>query len=196
VGTRAIELACAQMALWHARSATTLKLNINLSTRELADPLLPARMRQVISATGLAPGSVWLEVTEETLLADRDAAAGALSRLHEVGVRLVVDDFGAGGSSLVSLRQYPLDAIKIDGAFVAELGRSHDSDAICGAILELAHSLGLGAIAEGVETLEQWSALRSLGCELAQGRLFGPARPAADYGDHPASTLGLTPDSA
>ncbi|MFI5046552.1 MAG: putative bifunctional diguanylate cyclase/phosphodiesterase [Acidimicrobiia bacterium] len=196
VGSRAIELACAQMAAWHERSATTLKLNVNLSTRELADPTLPARVARVIGGAGLAPGSVWLEVTEETLLTDREASADALHRLRDVGVRLVIDDFGAGGSSLVSLKQYPLDAIKIDGAFVAELGRSRDGDAVCGAILELAHSLGLGAIAEGVETLEQWASLRSLGCELAQGRLFGPARPAADYGDHPASTLGLAPDSA
>ena len=196
VGARAIEIACRQMAAWHERSATTLKLNVNLSMRELADPALPARVARLIAAAGLVPGSVWIEVSEETVLADRDAAGEALQRLRDVGVRLVIDDFGAAGSSLVALKQHPLDAIKIDAAYVAELGRSQDSDAVCGAILELAHSLGLGAIAEGVETIEQWQALRRLGCELAQGRLFGPARPAADYGDHPASTLGLAPDTA
>jgi diguanylate cyclase (GGDEF)-like protein len=196
VGARVLELACAQMAVWHEHSAPALKLNVNLSARELVDPTLPARLARVIEAAALAPGSVWLEVTEETLLGDRQGAAEGLQRLRDVGVRLVIDDFGAGGVSLVSLKQHPVDAIKIDRAFVVELGRSPDGDAVCAAILELAHSLGLGAIAEGVETIEQWQALRRLGCELAQGRLFGPARPAADYGDHPASTLGLTPDSA
>ena len=196
VGARAIELACTQMAAWHERSAPALKLNVNFSARELVEPTFPSHVGGLIAAAGLAPGSVWLEISEATLLADRGAAAEGLHRLREVGARLVIDDFGAGGASLVSLKQYPVDAIKIDRAFVAELGRSRDGDAVCGAILELAHELGLGVIAEGVETVEQWQALRRLGCELAQGRLFGPPRPAAEYGDHPANTLGLAPDSA
>ena len=94
----------------------------------------------------------------------------------------MIDDFGTGASSLVSLKEFPFDAIKIDRAFVADLGRNRDSDAICSAIVELAHSLGLCAIAEGVETMEQFAALRALGCELGQGHLFGPARPASEYG--------------
>src|SRR5262249_26985016 len=89
VGARAIELACRQMAEWHERSASTLKLNVNLSARELIEPTLPGRLAQVIGAAGLAPGSVWLEITEETLLADRDGAAEGLQRLRDVGVRLV-----------------------------------------------------------------------------------------------------------
>ncbi len=114
-----------------------------------------------------------------------------MGRLHELGVRLVIDDFGTGASSLASLKHFPLDAIKIASTFVADLGRDRDSDAICSAIVELAHSLGLCAIAEGVETLEQFAALRALDCELAQGHLFGPARPAEDYGATPAATLGV-----
>ena len=191
IGMWAIEEACRQMAAWHRADTATLKLNVNLSSREFAEQTLAAQLKRIIGETGLPAGALWLEITEETLLVDRDASEGALRQLHELGVRLVIDDFGAGGSSLVSLKQFPFDAIKIDGAFVADLGKQRDSDAICSAILELAHSLDLGAIAEGVETLEQWSALRSLGCELAQGRLFGPARPAADYADHPAAALGL-----
>ena len=103
----------------------------------------------------------------------------------------MIDDFGTGASSLASLKHFPLDAIKIASTFVADLGRDRDSDAICSAIVELAHSLGLCAIAEGVETLEQFAALRALDCELAQGHLFGPARPAEDYGAAPAATLGV-----
>ncbi len=145
----------------------------------------------MIGETGLPAGAVWLEITEETLLHDRESADRTLSRLHEIGVHLVIDDFGAGASSLVSLKQFPLDAIKIDRAFVADLGANRDSDAICSAIVELAHSLGLCAIAEGVETMEQFASLRAIGCELGQGRLFGPARPAIDYGDTPSATLGV-----
>ena len=148
-------------------------------------------MKRIIGDIGLPPGAVWLEITEETLLHDRDASDRTLAQLHEIGVRLVIDDFGAGSSSLVSLKQFPLDAIKIDRAFVADLGADRDSDAICSAIVELAHSLGLCAIAEGVETMEQFAALRALGCELAQGRLFGAARPAEDWGATPATMTGV-----
>jgi EAL domain-containing protein (putative c-di-GMP-specific phosphodiesterase class I) len=178
------------MAEWHT-SGEALKLDINVSAREFAEPTFPAQVKRVIGGTGLAPGAVWLEVTEDTLARDRDAADQSLRQLHEVGVRLVIDDFGTGASSLVSLKEFPFDAIKIDRAFIADLGRNRETDAICSAIIELAHSLGLCAIAEGVETMEQFTALRALGCELGQGHLFGPARPASDYGVTPAATLGV-----
>jgi diguanylate cyclase (GGDEF)-like protein len=191
IGTWGIEQACRQMAEWHHGSGESLKLDVNVSAREFAEPTFPAQVKRVIGGTGLAPGAVWLEITEDTLEQDREAADRALHQLHEVGVRLVIDDFGAGVSSLVSLKQFPFDAIKIERAFIADLGRNRESDAICSAIIDLAHSLGLCAIAEGVETLEQFAALRSLGCELAQGHLFGPARPAAEYGTAPAAMLGV-----
>ena len=184
------------MAEWHGGTGPTLKLNLNLSARQFGEPTLPAQVKRIIGDTGLAPGSVWLEVTEATLLDDRDASDVTLRQLREIGVRLVIDDFGTGTSSLVSLKQFPIDAIKIASTFVADLGRDRDSDAICSAIVDLAHSLGLGAIAEGVETLEQFASLRALECEMAQGHLFGPARPAEEYGAQPSATLGVvrTPD--
>lgn len=192
MGMWVIEHSCRQMAEWHRGGAgASFKLDLNLSAREFADPSLPAHVKRAIGESGLPPGAVWLEITEGTLLHDRDASDRTLAQLHEIGVRLVIDDFGAGASSLVSLKQFPLDAIKIDRAFVSDLGASRDSDAICSAIVELAHSLGLCAIAEGVETMEQFASLRALGCELAQGRLFGAARPAADWGPMPASTTGV-----
>ena len=196
VGTWAIEHACRQMASWHGGSGATLKLNLNLSARQFAEPTLPAQVKRIIGETGLAPGSVWLEITEATLLHDREASDQTLRQLHEIGVRLVIDDFGTGASSLVSLKQFPIDAIKIAATFVADLGRDRDSDAICSAIVDLAHSLGLCAIAEGVETLEQFAALRALDCELAQGHLFGAARPAEEYGATPSATLGVVHDDS
>jgi diguanylate cyclase (GGDEF)-like protein len=191
LGLWTIERACRQMASWQEHAGATLKLNLNLSTRQFADPALPAQVKRIIGDTGLAPGAVWLEITETTLFDDREASELTMGRLHELGVRMVIDDFGTGASSLASLKHFPLDAIKIASTFVADLGRDRDSDAICNAIVDLAHSLGLCAIAEGVETLEQFAALRALDCELAQGHLFGPARPAEDYGTAPAATIGV-----
>jgi diguanylate cyclase (GGDEF)-like protein len=191
IGNWALEEACRQLARWHAGDGGTLKLNVNLAARQFAEPTLAAQVKRIVSDSGVDPGDLWLEVTEETLLQDRETADLALRQLHEVGVRLVIDDFGSGASSLVSLKHHPIDAVKIDRAFVAELGRDRDAEAICNAIIALAHSLGLCAIAEGVETLEQFAALRSMGCDLAQGHVFGPARPAADFGDTPAATLGV-----
>ena len=193
IGTWAIEQACRQMAEWHGSAGEALKLDVNVSAREFAEPTFPAQVKRVISNSGLSPGALWLEITEDTLAQDRDAADQALRQLREVGVRLVIDDFGTGASSLVSLKQFPFDAIKIDRAFIADLGRNRESDAICSAIVELAHSLGLCGIGEGVETMEQFAALRALGCELGQGHLFGPARPAQEYGPVPAATLGVEP---
>ena len=143
IGNWTIEQACRQMAEWHDGSGSTLKLNLNLSARQFGEPTLPAQVKRIIGETGLAPGSVWLEITEETLLDDRDASDSTLRQLHEIGVRLVIDDFGTGASSLVSLKQFPIDAIKIASTFVADLGHDRDSDAICSAIVDLAHSLGL-----------------------------------------------------
>jgi diguanylate cyclase (GGDEF)-like protein len=191
LGMWTIEHACRQMAAWQQHAGATLKLNLNLSTRQFTDPALAAQVKRIIGETGLAPGAVWLEITETTLFHDRDLSEQTMGRLHELGVRMVIDDFGTGASSLASLKHFPLDAIKIASTFVGDLGRDRDSDAICSAIVELSHSLGLCAIAEGVETLEQFAALRALDCELAQGHLFGPARLAEEYGAAPAATLGV-----
>ena len=192
IGTWVLEEACRQMARWHAGAGQALKLSLNLSVREFADPRLTDEVQRILHDTGLAPGSVWIELTEEALLADRETTERVLTRLREVGVRLVIDDFGTGASSLVSLKQFPIDAIKIAHTFVADLGKHRDGSAICRAIIDLAHSLELCTIAEGVETLDQLVSLRSLGCELAQGHLFGVARPAEEYGATPATPLGLT----
>ncbi|MET0275923.1 MAG: bifunctional diguanylate cyclase/phosphodiesterase, partial [Acidimicrobiia bacterium] len=128
LGTWAVEHACRQMAAWQGQAGATLKLNLNLSTRQFADPALPAQVKRIIGDTGLAPGAVWLEITETTLFHDRIASEQTMARLHELGVHLVIDDFGTGASSLASLKHFPLDAIKIASTFVADLGRDRDSD--------------------------------------------------------------------
>ena len=96
IGNWALEEGCRQLAEWHAGDGGTLKLNVNVAARQFAEPTLPAQVKRIISESGVAPGDVWLEITEETLLQDRDTADLALRQLHEVGVRLVIDDFGSG----------------------------------------------------------------------------------------------------
>jgi diguanylate cyclase (GGDEF)-like protein len=189
LGLWVLEHACEQLARWHATGAE-LTLSVNLSPRQFAEPTLAPQVKRIVADAGLRPGSVWLELTEDTLLAGGEATARTLRHLDEVGVRIVIDDFGSGRSSLVSLKQYPLHGIKVDRAFVVDVGRDRDSDAICSALVDLARSLGLRAIAEGIETPEQHTALRAIGCEFGQGHLFGRARPAAEYGDTPPPFLG------
>jgi EAL domain-containing protein (putative c-di-GMP-specific phosphodiesterase class I)/GGDEF domain-containing protein len=191
IGNWALEQACRQLAAWHGGGGGTLKLNANVSARQFAEPTFPARVERMLHDASVSPGDLWLEITEATLLHDREVAELVLGQLHDIGVKLVIDDFGSGASSLVSLKRYPIEAIKIDHSFVAGLGSNAESAAICNAIVDLAHSLRLCTIAEGVETLEQFAALRSLGCELAQGHLLGAARPAEEWGAAPSSAPGV-----
>ncbi len=196
VGARAIEIACRQVAEWHERSATTLKLNVNLSMRELADPALPTRLARVIATAGLAPGSVWIEVSEETVLADRDAAGEALQRLRDVGVRpgdrrlrwrrLVV-----GVAEAVPARRDQDRRRAHRPASGAARTATRCAVRSWSSPIRWAWARDRG---RGRDVIEQWQALRRLEAVSSPraGWEFGPARPAADYGhDHPAGTLGL-----
>jgi EAL domain-containing protein (putative c-di-GMP-specific phosphodiesterase class I) len=120
---------------------------------------------------------MWLEITETLLLEDPMLTASLLTELRGLGVRLSIDDFGTGYSSLAYLRRFPVDCLKIDRSFVSGLDADRDSRPIAGAIVEMAHALGLRVVAEGVETPGQLEALVDLGCDAAQGFLFAPALP-------------------
>ena len=130
----------------------------------------------VLGETGIDPACVQIEVTEHALLDDEDAALGHLSALKGLGVKIVIDDFGTGYSSLSYLQRLPADLLKVDRSFVAGIARHDDDAAIVRGVVDLAHRLGLTAVAEGVEDHEQMAVLRDLGCERAQGYLLG--RPA------------------
>jgi hypothetical protein len=114
---------------------------------------------------------------------DPEAAALALDALAQLGVRIAVDDFGTGYSSLLYVRQYPISAIKLDRAFVSGIGVSPEDEAICGSVVSLAHAVGATSIGEGVETLEQYAALRAFGCQQAQGYLWSPAIPVTELAE-------------
>jgi diguanylate cyclase (GGDEF)-like protein/PAS domain S-box-containing protein len=180
LGVWALEHACAQAVRWHraAPEAPRLAMSVNLSPRQLAEPALPNEVARVLHDTGIEPAALWLEITESTLMRDTESALSALGALRALGLHLAVDDFGSGYSSLAYLQQLPVETLKIDRSFIADVGRKQDSTAIVDAIVSLSRALRLSTVAEGIETPEQLQQLRRMGCEIGQGYLFGTARPA------------------
>ncbi len=157
-----------------------IELAVNLSPRQLADVGLPEVLDQVMERTGLGPGRLALEITETALTQESDAPAERLWALRQKGVRIVLDDFGSGYSSLGHLRRFPIDAIKIDRSFIEGMGTQSADAAIVGAILPMARALDLSVVAEGVETEGKLAHLYALGCRHAQGFLFARPAPMAE----------------
>ena len=149
-------------------------ISVNLSARQVAQPDLLEVVAGALRAGRLGPSSLCLELTETALLGVTPAIVTNLQRLDELGVRLVLDDFGTGYSSFQHLKDFPIDMVKIDRSFVANLGRGEQDAAIIESVVSMASALGLGVIAEGVESEAQADSLRRLGCPLAQGYYFGP----------------------
>lgn len=174
LGAWVLEEACATACSW---TDEELQVNVNVSPRQLADAALTDQVQRVLHDTGLRPERLQLEVTEGAVMHDVTDAARSLGRLRDLGVRVGIDDFGTGHSSLAYLRRLPLDFLKIDRAFLTLLGQDTRDEAIVGAIVDMAHALGLEAVAEGVETETQSRSVAELGCDVAQGWYFG--RPAA-----------------
>ncbi|HEX3723564.1 MAG TPA: EAL domain-containing protein, partial [Nitrolancea sp.] len=153
-------------------------VSVNLSSHQFAQTNLVDQVRTVLEETGLPAVCLALEITESTVMDDARNAVGRLHELKSLGIQLGVDDFGTGYSSLAYLKRFPLDVLKIDRSFVNGLGRVPEDTAIVSAIITLAQVIGLGVVAEGVETPEQVQLLRDLGCERAQGFYF--SRPIPD----------------
>jgi diguanylate cyclase (GGDEF)-like protein/PAS domain S-box-containing protein len=180
LGVWVLGAACRQAVEWQNRSSDTssLSMSVNLSMRQLLEPDLVPRVAEVLAATDLDPRALILEITEGSLLQDVGETAAKLHALKELGARLALDDFGTGSSSLGHLRQFPIDVLKIDKSFVDGLGdEGSDASALVRAIIELARTLRLTTVAEGIESSEQLTQLRLAGCNLGQGYLF--AKPLA-----------------
>jgi EAL domain-containing protein (putative c-di-GMP-specific phosphodiesterase class I) len=191
LGTWALEEACRQAVRWHETTPDQppLSMSVNLSPRQLAEPALPNEVARVLHESGVQPSTLWLEITESTLMRDAESAVSALGSLRALGLHLAVDDFGSGYSSLAYLERLPVESLKIDRSFIKGVGLRDDSTAIVDAIVSLARALRLATVAEGIETPEQFHLLRSMSCELAQGFLFGPAMPADVYGPDPRQVV-------
>ena len=152
-------------------------MSVNLSARQLAHPGIVDDVAAALEASGLPPARLWLELTETALFEEADAPLPVLHELKALGVQLVLDDFGTGYSSLAYLQRFPLDALKIDRAFVAEMTQDPRAAALVEAITTMARSLGLTVVPEGIETEAQREALLALGCRYGQGYLFGRPQP-------------------
>jgi diguanylate cyclase (GGDEF)-like protein len=180
IGTWVLEEACRQLRAWHDAGAGRLIMAVNLSARQMKSPDLLPEVAGILDRTGVHPADVCLEVTESVLIDDAQEAVRVLEALRGLGVKLAIDDFGTGYSSLAQVRRFPIDVLKIDRAFVSDLGNGAEATAIVATVVQLARALHLEVVAEGVETPEQRDHLVALGCGLAQGYYWNrPAAPEA-----------------
>ena len=168
--------ACQQLQKWQSQIGCEppLTMSVNLAPKQFAQTELSNEIAAILQETGIAPSTLNFEIMETMAMGDADRALSILSELKALGVRLSIDDFGTGYSSLSRLPRFPLDALKIDRIFISEMNTDHDSHEIVRLIIMLAHSVGLKVVAEGTETEEQITALKCLGCEMAQGYLYSP----------------------
>ncbi|MEJ0047161.1 MAG: EAL domain-containing protein [Rhodospirillales bacterium] len=176
IGDWVLRRACSDAMCWPGK----LRVGVNVSAVQFASRTLVDSVAAALLASGLEPWRLELEITESAMLNDTEANLETLHRLRALGVRVAMDDFGTGYSSLSYLLRFPFDKVKIDRAFVTNLGRSRESAAIVGAVIGLCASLEMTTTAEGVETAGQLKALARIGCTEAQGFYFSPARPAAE----------------
>ena len=176
LGTWILRKACSDAAGWPSH----ISVAVNLSPAQFRRGDLIKTVADALCESGLPPERLQLEITETVLLQKNAENLAVLHELKKLGVSIVLDDFGTGYSSLSYLKMFPFDKIKIDRSFVAEMDDRADCAAIVGCVIALGRSLGMGTVAEGVETAEQVQLLRAAGCREAQGYLFSRPVPAAD----------------
>ncbi|GAB4275381.1 MAG: hypothetical protein Kow0092_30970 [Deferrisomatales bacterium] len=182
VGEWVLREACRTAARWRPRMPEGFRIAVNLSPHQLAAPDLAERTARILEGAGFPPpeNPLTLEITESGVMTHPEAAVRTLERFNALGFRLAVDDFGTGYSSLAYLRRFPIHALKIDRSFVHDLPENESDASIVRAVVALARGLGLRVVAEGVETEDQAAFLRELGCDRAQGYLFGRPVPEAE----------------
>jgi EAL domain-containing protein (putative c-di-GMP-specific phosphodiesterase class I)/CheY-like chemotaxis protein len=183
VGTYALQEACRQGRAWRQTTIAAdedFVIWVNVSGAQFSRMDVPATVAQILEANGLEPQSLGLEITESVFAGQTDALCVALTKLRSLGVRIAIDDFGTGFSSLGRLKDLPADVIKIDGSFVRGLGHAAQDSAIVAACVGLSDALGLTAVAECIETTEQFAALVAENCLFGQGYYFSAAVPAED----------------
>jgi len=180
IGAWVLQEACRQGKAWLDAGLEFGRVAVNLSAKQFSSGDLLDTIRAALDRSGLPPSRLEFEITESTIMHNPPEAVLLLDRIRDMGVALSIDDFGTGYSSLVSLKQYPLDSLKIDRGFVKGIPYDADDVAITEAIIAIAHKMRLKVVAEGVETKEQADFLRAAGCDVLQGFLFGRPASAAD----------------
>jgi diguanylate cyclase (GGDEF)-like protein/PAS domain S-box-containing protein len=173
IGEWVLDQVCVDFIAWQQQVPWPGRVSVNLSLKQLRQADFVANIESIFARHELTPSCVELEITESTLADPGEKTLRTLDRLYQLGLHLSIDDFGTGYSSLSSLQHFPIGTLKIDQSFLQEAGREHNSSAIVGAIVGLGRSLGMDVVAEGIENTEQLDLLRSMGCTLGQGHLFG-----------------------
>jgi diguanylate cyclase (GGDEF)-like protein/PAS domain S-box-containing protein len=184
LGLWVLRTACAQLVAWQADERTRgLTIAVNVSARQFHQPDFVASVTRTVSAAGIDPGRLKLELTESAILSDLNETVIRMNQLRAIGIQFALDDFGTGYSSLSYLKRLPFAQLKIDQSFIRDMARDEGSEAIVLAVLSMSHALGLEVVAEGVETPAQRDFLRQHGCEFYQGYLFGKPVPIEAWGD-------------
>lgn len=180
VGEWVLRQACADHIVWKNDGNGAIPVAVNLSARQFRDQGLVDMIRRVLAESGTDPGMIELEITESCVMDDPEKALQILQECHDMGMRVAIDDFGTGYSSLSYLKKFPLDVLKIDQSFVADVPADEDDAAIIDTIIAMGHRLNLSVIAEGVETEAQADFLRNHGCDNAQGYFYDRPMPCAE----------------
>src|SRR5262245_27658826 len=183
LGDWVLNRVCADYRAWQRAVPSPCRVSLNLSLRQLQQRRFLDQVRDTFRAHGVSPTSLELEITETTLMEDPDRTIRILDALYGMGLHLAIDDFGTGYSSLSALQQFPISTLKIDKSFVRDVAIDRDDAAIVDAIIQMAHSLELEVVAEGVEDEQQLDFLRKHGCDYAQGHLFGDPVTADQFGE-------------
>jgi diguanylate cyclase (GGDEF)-like protein len=181
IGKWVLEEACLQTNYWQMTFDADFKISVNLSGRQLQEADVVEVVGRAISNAPIAPSSLTLEITESILMRDTKTTVAKLGQLRDSGVHLAIDDFGTGYSSLGYLREFPVGVVKIDKSFTDGVAQGPEDSALARAIIKLAETLGMQAIAEGIETDEQVKQLIGLGCATGQGDFFSRAVPSAEF---------------
>lgn len=172
IGMWSLNTACSALRTWHEAGAEDLSIAVNLSAKQLQDPALVVGVKRTLERHDIAPDRLTLELTETAAMQDADRTLALFHELKALGVLLSIDDFGTGYSSLSYLLKLPFDKLKIDREFVVDVHSNSQRRAICRSLVELAHGLEIGLVAEGAETAEEVNTLQQLGCQLVQGFYF------------------------
>lgn len=183
IGEWVLNRVCADLSDWQHRIAGTGRISVNLSLKQLAQPNFTSRIQHILERHKIAPEALELEITETVLMRDPDHTIKILEQLSALGLTLSIDDFGTGYSSLSALQQFPIKTLKIDKSFIRDILVNKDGTTIVSAIIDLAHSMNMDVVAEGVESELQLSYLKVLNCDVVQGLLFGEPMTAKNYFD-------------
>lgn len=180
----ALAEACQQMQTWQTHFPGRVRsIRVNISGTSIRSNSYIDTIRETISAHNIEPSSLWFEISEDELLRDNEIPAEQLDAIKSIGCKILIDDFGHGLSSFAVLRRLPVDALEIAPALIQSLGADPDASTIVAATIQLAQTLGLECVAEGVENITQMQELIELGCQRAHGFLYGPATVAGEFGD-------------